>query len=290
MIGHPIAGLDYDREYNPRLSVADASEQVSRWKERSAVARAAGPVEADLHFGDRESQTIDFYPVKGARDAPLLVFLHGGYWRALDKVDFAFVAPPFVARGIAVAVVNYSLLPAVTLASIVAEVRRATRWLARSATDLGFDAQRMVCSGHSAGGHLTAMLLTHESAGPLADTPPQYAAAIAVSGLYDVEPLRHTAFLSADLRLDATEARELSPLFRPRANAVPLLLAVGEYESAEFHRQASALAQAWPESATGGVFDVPGTDHFSVCTALADPQSELFQRSCALIAATAGAR
>ena len=142
------------------------------------------------------------------------MFIHGGYWRALDKADFAFVAPPFVAQGIAVAVVNYDLCPDVSIATIVDECRRAVAWLAREGRAHGAGADRIVVGGHSAGGHLAAMMLaTDWRCGRLRARP--VAAGVSLSGVHDLAPLVQFSF-NADFRLDDAEAARLSPVAAAR--------------------------------------------------------------------------
>jgi arylformamidase len=207
-----------------------------------------------------------------------LVFVHGGYWRALDKDDFSWVAPPYVAAGISVAVVNYGLAPATALMQIVEQVRRACAWLHHNARALDVDAGRMVCSGHSAGAHLTAMMLATDWPGVWPEFPQRLlSGAVTISGLFDLEPLTRAEFLRDDLRLDQVLTRALSPAFLPWRNDVPLVRAVGEHESAEFHRQSTLIAERWPQACERELIAVPGCNHLSVCDAFADPGSALFQ-------------
>jgi len=172
------------------------------------------------------------------------VFLHGGYWRALDKSDFSFVAVPFVAQGFAVANVNYDLCPDVTVAAIVDECRRAVAWLVREGAVHGATASPLVVSGHSAGGHLAAMMLATDWTRAGLDRDP-VAGAVSVSGVHDLAPMPLFSY-NVDLRLDAASAAALSPVnMQPRSKA-PIAIVVGAGETSEFRRQAQLLWDAWP--------------------------------------------
>jgi arylformamidase len=272
-----------DREYNPRTQVPEFASYLGRWKDSAYEARASMEVQLDLRYGPRPAETLDFFPAAGV-SRPLLIFVHGGYWRALDKSDFSWIAPPYVAAGISVAVVNYGLAPVTPLLQIVEQVRRACAWLHQNARALDVDSERIVCSGHSAGGHLTAMMIATDWPGLAPDFPKRLLlGAVTVSGLFDLEPLTRAAFLRDDLRLDPILTRALSPTFLPWRNDAPVIRAVGSEESAEFHRQSSLLASAWPQACQQELIDVPGCNHFSVCDALADRGSVLFRAVTGLL-------
>jgi arylformamidase len=277
-----------DREYNPRTQVPDFADYFARWKSSARAARAALRGRLDLQYGPAAAETLDFFAASGAR-APLLVFIHGGYWRVLDKADFSWIAPAYVAAGVAVAVLNYGLVPATPMAEIVEQVRRACVWLYRNAQSLGVDPARIMCTGHSAGGHLTAMMLATGWRGVSPELPSRLlAAAVAISGIYDVAPLTQADFLRRDLGLDVQGAREISPAFLPLRNDAPLLRAVGANESAEFHRQSMLIAQHWPAASTRDLIDVPDCNHLSVCDAFATSGNVLFEATCSLLAPERG--
>jgi len=266
-----------DREYNPRTQVPEFAVYFSRWKRDAQQVRATARAHLDLRYGPAPAERLDFFPA-GGTVSPLLVFVHGGYWRALDKDDFSWIAPPYVAAGIGVAVVNYGLLPATALIEIVAQVRRACAWLHHNARGLGVDAERIVCSGHSAGGHLAAMMIATDWPGVWAQFPRRLlSGAVTISGLFDLEPLTRAEFLRSDLRLDQVLTRALSPVLLPWRTDVPVVRAVGEHESAEFHRQSMLIAERWPQACARELIDVPGCNHLSVCEAFADTDSALFQ-------------
>ena len=177
----------------------------------------------DVRYGPGPKQTVDLFPAERPRGA--LLFIHGGYWRALDKDDHSFIAPSFVAEGIGVAVVNYDLCPGVRIAHIVEQCRQAVDWLTREGESHGVPAQRLIVGGHSAGGHLTAMMFATDW--KARGTPAgAMVGGVSISGVFDLEPLVGVSF-NSDLGLDPQSARELSPIhLDPRLDA-PLLLAAG---------------------------------------------------------------
>ncbi len=282
-----MAGVVYTREfvergYNNRAAVPDHPQWLARYTELSEKARASLLPRLDLRYGPGPRETLDLFAPAGAARGTF-VFLHGGYWRALDKSDFSFVAAPFVAQGIAVANVNYDLCPVVSIATIVEECRRAVAWLAREGMAHGADSRRIVVGGHSAGGHLAAMLLATDWATAGLERDP-VAGGVSLSGVHDLAPMVLFSF-NADLKLDAAEAARLSPVrLQPRGRA-PLLLAVGADETPEFIRQARILWDAWPACRPAGAVApliVPGRHHFSVVVDYADPASALTRQTLAL--------
>ena len=271
-----------ERGYNNRAAVPEHPRWLAYYPEASAAARAKLAPRLDLRYGTRPKETLDLFLPSG-RPRGTFVFIHGGYWRAFDKSDFSFVAPTFVAQGLAVAVVNYDLCPGVSIATIVDECRRALAWLAREGGAHGADPRRIVVGGHSAGGHLTAMLFaTDWSAHGFAEAP--IAGGVSLSGVHDLVPLVRFSF-NADFRLDDAEAARLSPVFlAPRVSA-PLVVAAGADETSEFVRQTQLLWDAWPQvrppGATGPLF-VPARNHYTVVTDFEDAASELTRATLAL--------
>ena len=232
----------------------------------------------DVRYGEGPKQTVDLFPAERPRGA--LLFIHGGYWRALDKDDHSFIAPPFVAEGIGVAVVNYDLCPGVRIAHIAEQCRQAVDWLTREGESHGVPAQRLIVGGHSAGGHLTAMMFATDwkARGTSANA---IVGGVSISGVFDLEPLVEVSF-NSDLGLDLQSAREVSPIRLDPWVDAPLLLAAGADETSEFIRQSRCLWQSWPRCrprTRDGPLFVPGKHHFSVLTEFADPQSELFAAS-----------
>jgi arylformamidase len=273
-----------DWQYNPRTQVPDFADYFARWKASARDSRELLQGQLGLAYGAAPSETFDLFAADGAA-APLLVFIHGGYWRALDKADFSWIAPAYVAAGVSVAVVNYGLAPRTPVPEIVEQMRRASAWLYQNAASLGVDRNRIVCSGHSAGGHLTGMMLATDWARMSPGLPAHlFAAAVAISGLFDLGPLTQAEFLRHDLRLDLASARVISPAYLPLINDVSLLRAVGAAESAEFHRQSNLLAERWPTACSSELMDVPGCNHLSVCEAFATEGNPLFEATLALLA------
>ncbi len=271
-----------ERGYNLRAAFPDHPAWFERYAAESAAARAALGPKLDLRYGPRPKETLDLF-VPSAPARATFVFLHGGYWRALDKSDFSFVAPPFVARGIAVAVVNYDLCPAVAVADIVVECRRALVWLVRNGAEHGANPERIVVAGHSAGGHLVAMLYaTDWAAEGLARSP--LVGGVSLSGVHDLAPLVLFSY-NAELNLTDAEAARLSPIRYPPQTKAPLLIAVGANETSEFLRQARLLWDAWPAcrpAAASAPLFIPARDHFSVVADYGNPESDLTRQTLAL--------
>ena len=272
----------YTRQYNPRLSIPNFQDIFTRWASQAAAARAASPNAIfDLAYGKAAKETLDFFPASQPK-APLLVFIHGGYWRAMDKNDFSWVAPPFVERGINVAVVNYTLVPTVGIEDIVRQMLSALTWLWHQASPLGFSRDRIVVSGHSAGGHLTGMMLAARWRAWAADLPTDLVkGGVALSALFDLRPFIKSPFFNDDFKLDDALARKLSPGLMSPATKAPLYTAVGGDESAEFHRQNRMVAERWP-SAFAGDIPAPGRNHLTVCDAFTEPSHALFETTVRL--------
>ncbi|GAB6052151.1 alpha/beta hydrolase [Magnetospira thiophila] len=251
-----------ERLYNVRAAVPEHVQVFARWRQRSDAFKQSHPgARLDLAYGDGPQETLDLFPA-AAPNAPLMMFLHGGYWQAMDKADNAFVAEALVAAGVHVAVVNYALTPIVSLEYIVAQVGRALVWLHDHAMELGGDPDRLFVAGHSAGGHLTAMLMTQFA---------MIRGGLALSGLFDLEPLRQTT-INDRVGLDAESAARLSPVHHQPIHAAPLLLAYGGAESDGFAWQMAELQKAWGKMET---LIVPGANHFETLEALAEPGSAL---------------
>jgi arylformamidase len=254
-----VPKVDYEAEYNARAQVPEHPRIFARWTEEAARYRSATPCELCLAFGDTPRQAMDIF-LPGAR--AMAMFIHGGWWRTLDRAMFSHMARGLNAHGIAVAVVGYDLCPAVSIGDIVEQVRRACAFLDR----------RVVVVGHSAGGHLAAAM---------AATVKNVAAGYAISGVFDLDPLVGLS-MNADWKLDARSARALSPHRWAKPDVV-FDAVVGELESNEFRRQSRALAVAW-----GARYEeVTGTNHFTVLDPLADPQSAMVARIGAFCARTA---
>jgi len=273
---------DLEREYNARAAIPDHPGIFARWAEQGAMTRRRRAGLIDIPYGDDTDERLDFFPTP-QRGAPLFVFIHGGYWRSLDKFDFSWIAPPFLDAGVAVAFLNYGLAPRVPVEEIVRQQLRAMAWLHGRAEELGFDRSRIVVGGHSAGGHLTAMMMAVQWAAVDPALPADLVkGGVAISGIYDLEPLVPLAFINADLNLDRASARKVSPVHLPPSGGAQLITAVGALESGEFKRQTQLIRAAWPRNARAHV-DVEDANHLTVCDVLADPQSTLFRATLDLI-------
>jgi len=263
------------REYNNRELVPDHGRFFARWADASARARATMTCYLDREYGPAPGEKLDIFPARKG-DGSVLMFIHGGYWRSLDKRDFAYLAPAWVDAGVSLVVVNYDLCPRVTIEEIVRQMLRASAWLYQHAEEYGMDEERLFVCGHSAGAHLAAMMMT--ALWPVFDARlPRdlFKGGLAVSGIYDLRPMVQVDFLNADLRLDETAALKVSPAFLPPATRAPVFTCVGGLESSEFKRQNALLAQRW-RSAVAGDVSMPGHHHFSVIDELANPASALF--------------
>lgn len=264
-----------DREYDNRGKVADFADYFARYASESSAARREFECRLDVRYGPSPGETLDIFPASGSKPASIQLFIHGGYWRALDKADFNYVARAFRPAGAAVVVVNYALIPSVDMDELVRQCRAAIAWVYRNAASFGGDPNHLFVSGHSAGGHLVAMLMSTDW--PAFDGLPAdvIKAGCGISGLYDLEPIR-LCFLNQDLKLTAEQARRNSPVHLVPGGSGPLLLAVGELEGPEYHRQTDDLARAWRKRGLPcEVMDMPGLHHFSIIAQLVDPASEL---------------
>lgn len=275
----PRAGLLADAawleaEYDLRARHPDHEEEFARWRTASGLVQRIESSRRDVRYGDGPGETLDLYPTPRA-EAPVLVFIHGGYWRSLDKSEHAFIAPAFTAAGALVVMPNYALCPAVGIEHIALQMARALAWVYRHATLYGGDPRRIVVAGHSAGGHLAAMLLSCRWKDVDAELPPQLVSgALAISGVFDLEPLRHAPFLQADLQLTPAAVRRLSPAFFPRPRR-PLYTAVGAAESREFQRQTSLIRDQWGPTSVPVCDTIPAVNHYTILHDLADPRGRL---------------
>ena len=263
-----------DAQYNNRARVADSLQILDRWARASALAREKSPVLLDLPYGNGDKETLDVFPA-ARTNAPVLVFIHGGYWRALDKSDASFVAPSFVQAGAMVVVPNYALCPAVSVEHITLQMVRALAWVYRNAQAHGGDPRHIVVAGHSAGGQLAAMMLSCRWRSVGADLPAALVrGALSISGVFDLEPLRHTPFLKHDLKLTPASVKRLSPAGFPAPKG-SLYATVGGEESEEFLRQNELIRSAWGARAVPVCEAIPRTNHMNVLHDLADPQGRL---------------
>lgn len=272
----------FNEQYNARAMVPDHPHIFARWVQDSAHVRRTTLGLYDLPYGDTPGERLDFFPAN-RRGGPLLVFIHGGWWRALDKSDFSYLAPSFIRRGINVALTNYTLAPSASLQEITRQQLRAIAWLYHKADKYDFDANRIIVAGHSAGAHLSAMMLC--ALWPLFDSRMPFdavKAGILMSGVYDLEGIRRADFLNVDLKLSEEDVAMLSPARMPVAHPVHVLTAVGGRESDEFKRQTHLLLQHWSNQAIFEV-DLPEANHMNICDAFSQPGSRLHEATVDLI-------
>jgi arylformamidase len=272
----------YNNEYNPRVRAPQHEAIKLGWQRKSAVAREAGLAQLDIRYGAGDGETIDIFPARKS-GSPVFVFIHGGYWRGLDKSDFSFLAPTLIDAGAAVFLPNYALAPMVSVEHIVHQVISAVWWIHKNAETYGSNPGHIVVAGHSAGAHMAALLMavtwpTWQGA----KAPEVIRSVLGISGIYDLRPLVHASFLNADLKLDEARAAKLSPALLKPTGSARLWTCVGGDESAEFHRQNTLIATQWAQN-FGGDIAMPGFNHFDVVDELASPGSPLHQLTLQLL-------
>ncbi len=278
----PLAAIDYEAEYNNRARVPEHPQIFARWARDAAAYREEASkeqrAELGILYGAPPRQTIDlFLPAEGGV-APLVLFIHGGWWRSLEPASFSHMARGLNAHGLTVAVAGYDLCPQVTIADIIAQMRQAALYLWQRF------GRRLTACGHSAGGHLTACLVATDwkTLNPSApsDLVP---AGHAISGVFDLTPLVHVS-MNQDFGLDEEKARAVSPLYWEVPAGRVLDAAVGALESSEFLRQSRAVSEGWRQSRAETRYEeIPGANHFTAIDPLADPESPAVKRIAELV-------
>lgn len=263
------AEIDYEAEYNNRARVPEHPALIAGWA-RDAKAWRGRESFRTISYGPGARHSIDVFASRGQGD--LVMFIHGGYWQALDGSYFSHLAAGLNAHGVGVAIPSYDLCPQVSVDNIIRQMRMAARALAPFS-------RRLVVSGHSAGGHLAACLMAIDWRSVDPALPHDLVkAAYAISGLFDLTPLVSTS-INAALRLDEAAARRASPLFWPAPSHGSLDAVVGGDESTEYHRQSRTMVDRWAGAGIETRFAaVPGANHFTVIAPLADPESAMTQR------------
>jgi arylformamidase len=268
-----------EREYNNRALVPDHAEFFARWQRDSEYVRKTLKGSLDLPYGPDERHRIDLFPAANARGT--LVFIHGGYWRSLDKSMFSWLAAPWTAAGINVALPNYRLCPNVRIEDTVSDALAATNWLFRAGPSHGIAMDRVVLSGHSAGGHLAAAVFAAPAEAMDFD-PSRVVGGVPISGVFDFDPLVQHSF-NADFRLDAAQAARLNLYDKKPTLRAPLIVAAGAAESSEFRRQSRCLADGW-STQVKALMLLPSLNHFSVVDAFAERGQPLYDASLSLFA------
>lgn len=270
----PWEGLspgEHEFQYNPQRSVPDFAASRARREPLNVAASAALRCRRDIAYGPDPQETLDLYPAEGREPAPVHVFFHGGYWRAQDKANFAFIAHTLVRQGVSAVIANYPLCPRVALDDVVAAARRCIAWLLANASAHGLDAGRLTLSGHSAGAHLVAAVLAEERLAPAV------AGALLVSGIFDPTPAALTS-VNADLHLsEAVIRRHDYERAAPHARC-PVWVAAGGREPWQWVDQSLRYAQHLRRHGLdAGVLVLPGYHHFDIIDQYADPASELMR-------------
>ncbi len=272
-----------DRMYNNRERVPAHVDHFRRWSADSRDVMRTQPRELDVRYGGGPNEHLDIFPTAKA-DAPVLFFIHGGYWRSMDKRDHSFIAPAFTQQGVCVVVPNHALCPAVNVEQITMQMARALAWTWRNIARRGGDPARITVVGHSSGGHLATMMLSCLWPVLAADLPPALVKnALSISGLYDLEPLMHAPYLQSSLGLTEQQVRQASPALLPAPAQGKLYAVVGGDESEEYLRQNSLIETAWGKGAVPVCEALPGLNHFSVLDALVAPGQHLNQLAMQLL-------
>ena len=262
-----------EAEYNNRVLVPEHLAIFERWRRESAGVRASTPCSLDLAYGDQLRHKLDLFHATDPRGT--VVFIHGGYWRTLDKSDFSFLARPFVDAGLSVAAINYRLCPTVGISDVAEDCRQALMWIIANGDAHNLPVDRIALTGHSAGGHLVAMLYATDWRQRQCDVG-CIIGGLALGGVYDLTPLLACS-MNADLKLDDQIAHVNSPIHLVPTLTVPLHLAVGAEESSAFRTQSRLLAAAWPN-----ICDTPeelaGGNHFTAVDLFAQPTHSTFRR------------
>lgn len=274
---------ELDAQYNNRERFPDYAAYFRKWADDSERTRESLAGTLDVSYGEHPKQTLDIFPADGTNVA-INLFIHGGYWQSLDKSDFSYVARGFMPHDVTTVVINYALAPGDGMDEIVRQNRAAVAWTWKNAEAFGADRERIHVSGHSAGGHLVAMLLATDWTGFAPGLPRDVVkTGCAISGLFDLEPIR-LCYLNEVLGMDEAEAARNSPVRLSYPVATPLLIAVGSLESDEYHRQARAMETVWRDLGyPTEVMDAADLDHFTIADRLGLPDSEIVQAQLAHI-------
>lgn len=274
-------GATLDKLYNNRLLVPECMDMLQRWTQDSAITRQSVECKLDVSYGASDKEKLDIFPCTSfktspSKATPVLIFIHGGYWRSLDKADQSFLAPAFTKQGSCVVIPNYSLCPAVTVSDIVLQLVKAVAWVYKNIDRYGGDPKRITVAGHSAGGHLVAMLISCLW-GKFDKALPNDVVknALSISGLFEMETPMHSPYLQDSLHLTVAEVKRISPAWMPAPKQGQLYSVVGGDESPEFLRHNQLIQDAWGKPVVPVCEQLPGLNHFTVLESLCQPESRL---------------
>lgn len=285
--GMDAATLEAEYHLTKRRDADDSlikfADLVEQWLARSAAHREASGAQVDVPYGDGEREKLDYF-YSGDANGPLLFYIHGGYWQRGDKSMYSFITESFIKHGVSVAVINYNLTPSVRMGQIPSQIRKAIAWCYHNAGTLKFARDQIHVSGHSAGGHLTAMMMATNWPAFDQHLPTDLIrSGIPISGVFELEPIVHTS-LNEGPQMDIPEAIAESPTFIPPVTNAPQLVVYGGGESAEFHRQSTDYANKYRTAERPmELYEVPNDDHFDELERLAEADSEFFQKTLSLI-------
>ena len=280
--GMDAAKLEAEYNLGERRGVDNFAAVVERWLQRSAAHRETVGAQVDIAYGEGEREKLDYF-YSGNPNGPMLLYIHGGYWQRGDKSMYSFISEAFIKHGVSVAVINYDLTPSVRMRQIPPQIRKAIAWCYNNADKLKFDCKQFHLSGHSAGGHLAAMMLATDWPAYDSQVPDDaIRTGILISGVYELEPVVHTS-LNEGPKMDIAEAIAESPMFIPPVTNAPQLVVYGGGETSEFKRQSIKYANKFrSKDRVIEVYQVPNDDHFDELERLADDNSDFFQESMKL--------
>ena len=270
-----------DRQYNSRGTVADVNIFLRVYAQQTQQAKLAVACTESLAYGGAADERLDIYPA--GPGSPVVIFLHGGDWRALSKEDAGFAAPAFVAAGITFVALDFSLVPATTLPAMGEQVRRALHWLYLNILAHGGDPGRLHIAGHSSGANLVGQLLMTDWAVAFNAPADLIKSAVLISGLGDLEPVR-LSFRNQQLNLSPADVERASLLRRKPGAHCPMLVVVGERETDDYRLQSREIADFWrAQGNSAGLFELKSRHHFDALLEWADPASAVFAAHLALI-------
>ena len=268
-----------NNQYNIRLHIPDFATYFERWKKLSSETRKKHPIIKDIFYGDNERECCDVFP-SAKPNSKTLVFIHGGYWHLFDKTKFHFIAEAFHSYGVTTVLINYPLAPAVSMDEIVTSCRKAMLWLQQNLAELNGDPHQLYVAGHSAGAHLATMLIDEAWA---QNNAVSCKGVCGLSGIFNLVPIQ-LSNLNSTLNLTPEMALRNSPVQLRPTSSIPLLLCVGENETAEFRSQSRELYNKWKNKNSHiSLLQLPGVNHFSIPEALLPGKSPLHHAMCKLM-------